>query len=62
MVHIWSSNILLRANTAAMYATPLHGYLAHKKLPPLLGPPSGFTHRLIVGSQGGAFLMSEVPL
>ena len=32
----------------------LQGYLAHKKQPNPLGPPSGPSHRPTVGSQGGA--------
>jgi len=39
------------------------GYLAHKKQsPPPVGPPQGPGYRLTVGSYGGLFLMSEVPL
>ena len=33
----------------------LQGYLAHKKMPTLLGPPLDPRHRSTVGSQGGAF-------
>ena len=37
-------------------------YLAHEKRPPPLGPPKGPRMRPTVGSYGGWFLMSEVPL
>ena len=40
----------------------IQGYLAHKKPPTPLGPPKGPTHSPTVGSQGGRFLMGEVPL
>jgi len=36
----------------------VQGYLAHKKPPPTLGPPWGPRLR----SNGGLFLMSEVPM
>ena len=40
----------------------LQGYLAHKNTPTPLGPPQNPTHIPTVGSYGGLFLISEVPL
>ena len=42
--------------------TDLQGHLAHKKMPPTLGPPQDPRHRPTVGSQGEAVSHSEVPL
>ena len=40
----------------------LQGYLAHKNTPIPLAPPQNPMHIPTVGSHGGLFLMSEVPL
>ena len=40
----------------------LQGYLAHKKTTIPLGPHKDPKHRPTVGSYGGAFSVSEVPL
>ena len=46
----------------AQWEAEVQGYLAHKKLPPPLGPPYGPRHMLLQVPKGGRFLMSEVPL